>query len=131
MSKSRMEQHVDLVGALNIGLGALILMIAVIIFIVVAGGGLIAGLASGEMLPTTITLVVASAIAALLIVLSVPGIVGGVGLLKRKPWARILVLVMSFLNLLDFPLGTALGIYSIWVLMNDEAQVLFAPDSGS
>ena len=131
MSKSRMEQHVDLVGALNIGLGALILMIAVIIFIVVAGGGLIAGLASGEMLPTTITLVVASAIAALLIVLSVPGIVGGVGLLKRKPWARILVLVMSFLNLLDFPLGTALGIYSIWVLMNDEAQVIFAPDSGS
>ena len=131
MSKTRMERHVDLVGALNIGLGALILLVAVAIFVLVAGGGLIAGLASGETLPVTVTLVVASVIAALLVVLSVPGIVGGAGLLKRKPWARILVLVMSFLNLLDFPLGTALGIYSIWVLMNDEVLPLFAPDSGS
>src|SRR5215469_7451396 len=38
-------------------------------------------------------------------------------LYERKPWARVLGLVVAFLALLRFPLGTALGIYTIWVLL--------------
>jgi hypothetical protein len=39
------------------------------------------------------------------------------GLFERQPWARLLGLVVGFLALLRFPLGTALGIYTIWVLL--------------
>ncbi|HUJ31929.1 MAG TPA: zinc ribbon domain-containing protein [Candidatus Acidoferrum sp.] len=39
------------------------------------------------------------------------------GLFDRRPWARILVLVLGFLALLRFPFGTALGIYTLWVLL--------------
>ena len=39
------------------------------------------------------------------------------GLHERKLWARPLGLVIGFLALLRFPLGTALGIYTIWVLL--------------
>jgi zinc-ribbon domain/Predicted membrane protein (DUF2127) len=43
------------------------------------------------------------------------------GLFERRPWARILVLVIGFLALLRFPFGTALGIYTLWVLLPGPA----------
>ena len=48
---------------------------------------------------------------------SLPGIVGGIALFKRQRWARMLLLVLGFLNLVSFPpIGTALGVYTIWLL---------------
>jgi hypothetical protein len=43
------------------------------------------------------------------------------GLFERAPWARTLGLVIAFLALLRFPLGTALGIYTLWVLLPEES----------
>jgi hypothetical protein len=44
------------------------------------------------------------------------------GLLQRKHWARMLTLILAFVGLLSFPLGTALGVYSIWVLLAGNAE---------
>ena len=44
------------------------------------------------------------------------------GLFEREPWARMLGLALGFLALPRFPLGTALGIYAFWVLMNNDAR---------
>jgi hypothetical protein len=46
--------------------------------------------------------------------------------LKYQQWGRILALVLAVLNLLAFPIGTALGSYTLWVLLNDEAELLFS-----
>ncbi len=43
------------------------------------------------------------------------------GLFERESWARMLGLVIGFLALLRFPLGTALGIYTLWVLLPEES----------
>ena len=43
------------------------------------------------------------------------------GLFERQPWARVLGLVLGILALLRFPFGTALGIYTLWVLAPDES----------
>lgn len=43
------------------------------------------------------------------------------GLFERQPWARILGLVIGFLALIRFPLGTALGIYTLWVLLPESS----------
>jgi len=43
------------------------------------------------------------------------------GLFERESWARVLGLVIGFLALLRFPLGTALGIYTLWVLLPEES----------
>ena len=43
------------------------------------------------------------------------------GLFERDPWARFLGLVLGFLALLRFPLGTALGIYTLWVLLPETS----------
>ena len=62
-----------------------------------------------------------------ILVLSVSffGILGGIGVLRRKEWGRILVLIVSFFNLIRVPLGTILGAYSIWALMSDDMIRLF------
>ena len=64
-------------------------------------------------------------VAIMMSILSVLAIVGSVGLLKRKEWARILMIVMSGFNLLRIPLGTILGVYTIWVLVDAQTISLF------
>ena len=46
----------------------------------------------------------------------------GVGLLMRQPWARVTALIAAALSLLSIPLGTALGIYTFWVLLPSEHE---------
>jgi hypothetical protein len=53
---------------------------------------------------------------------AVAGFAAGMGLLRRQSWARILALVLAFLALLDPPFGTALGIYTIWILIPSRAE---------
>ena len=54
------------------------------------------------------------------ILIAIPGIVGGWGLYNRKNWARIVVLIVGILSLINFPVGTALGIYTIWVVFQQD-----------
>jgi len=50
------------------------------------------------------------------------GFFAGWGLLHREPWARILALIVAFLALLNIPIGTALGIYTLWVLLPAQSD---------
>lgn len=50
------------------------------------------------------------------------GIVAGWGLLDRQPWSRGLALVLGFVNLIHIPFGTALGIYTLWVLLPAQSE---------
>ena len=45
----------------------------------------------------------------------------GWGLIQRRPWARTLTIVLGILALLHPPFATALGIYTLWVLLPSEA----------
>jgi hypothetical protein len=124
-----MEKHVTVVGAIHIAFSALGIMGAVTALLFIVGGGLIGGFFSGEEAVVAITAIVGTAIAFWAALLSVPGIVGGVGLLKWKSWARYLVLVLAVLDLFNIPIGTAVGVYSIWVLVQDETARLFSAGS--
>lgn len=50
------------------------------------------------------------------------GLITGWGLLQRESWARMLAIVMGCLNLIHIPFGTALGIYTLWVLLPAESE---------
>jgi len=50
------------------------------------------------------------------------GFVAGWGLLKREEWGRVVSLVVGFLALLNVPIGTALGIYTLWVLLPSHSE---------
>jgi hypothetical protein len=118
-----MENHVTVLGILYIAFSALMLLLAIIIFAAVVGGGII----SGDSEAIAITAIVGPAVASLFLLLSAPGLIGGIYLLKHRPWARILVLVLGFLNLIHIPIGTALGVYTICVLLKNESAELFTP----
>jgi hypothetical protein len=122
-----MDKHITVVGALKIGLGALGLLITAIVFVVIVGGGFLGAILSEEEVPFVATAFVGAAIAFFAVLFSVPGIIGGIGLLKHRPWARILVLILSIFDLVNVPVGTAIGVYSIWVLMQDETIEIFQP----
>lgn len=62
-------------------------------------------------------------IGAFMTVACVAGLAAGWGLLDRRPWARTLALALGCLALIDFPFGTALGIYTLWVLFSAGADV--------
>ena len=116
-----MDRHITILGVLHIANSALGIIAAVIVFTIVAGAGIL----SGDPEAMTITSIVGSSIALFLLVLSVPGIIGGIGLLQHRQWGRILILVVGFLNLLNVPIGTVLGVYTIWVLLKEDTGPLF------
>jgi hypothetical protein len=118
-----MERHVTVLGVLYIAFSALGLLLAIIIFTAVVGGGII----SGDSEAMAITGIVGPAVAIFFVLLSAPGMIGGIYLLKHRPWARLLVLALGFINLIEIPIGTALGIYTIWVLFKNETVDLFTP----
>ena len=50
------------------------------------------------------------------------GFIAAWGLLQRQPWARVLTLVLGFISLIHPPFGTALGIYTLWVLLPSTSE---------
>jgi hypothetical protein len=56
----------------------------------------------------------------LIILVALPSLIGGWGLLNRQSWAMTLVLIVGCLKLFSFPIGTAIGIYTIWVYAEDQ-----------
>jgi hypothetical protein len=116
-----MDKHVTIVAALNVGLSILGLMFAGIVFAAVVGGGRI----SQDLVAMRVTSLVGTVVSVLIAGTCIPGIIGGIGLFARRPWARILVIILGVLDLLEVPFGTILGIYTIWVLVKKETVALF------
>ena len=116
-----MERHINVVAALQIGFSVFGIIIAILVYTVLSVVGDFTGDPEANMVLT----VVANAVATFFVILSIPGIIGGIGLFKRQEWARILVLILSVLDLFNFPIGTAVGVYSIWALVQPEVVAEF------
>jgi hypothetical protein len=127
-----MDTHVKVLGVLYIALSALGLILALFLMV---GVGTAAGLIGAAAEPDEAALAIpiigiaGTAVIALLLVLCLPGLLAGFGLLKYRPWARILTLVLSVLNLINIPIGTILGVYGLWVLFNKDTERLFTEPS--
>lgn len=124
-----MRDHVRILGYLHIVFGALGILGAVAVLVVFGGIAGIVGLASNRdpdaLVAVPVLGILGAAIAILVLLLSLPGLIAGAGLLKFRPWARILTIVLSVLNLLNVPIGTALGVYGFWVLLRPDTEALF------
>ncbi len=116
-----MEKHINVVAALQIGYSILGIMIAGVLFTVFH---LIGDFVDDHQAEFVLS-IIANVLMAITILVSIPGVIAGIGLFKRKEWARILTLIISVLNLFSFPIGTGIGIYSIWALVQNEVVVEF------
>lgn len=125
-----MEQHIKVLGYLFIVFGILGLIGALVVFVVGAGAAATIGSQAGNDADAAGAALASggcmTAIAALVGILSIPNFLAGWGLLNRKPWARILSIILGILALPSFPIGTAIGVYALWVMFNDETKRLLA-----
>ncbi len=117
-----MEQHFKIVAVLQIVHGALILLLGIVLLIILTGAGAISGDRTAMFVTGTVGLVLGGCF----ILIGGVNIIAGLGLLKRREWARILTIVLSFFHLLNIPIGTIIGAYSLWALLSQEARGYFS-----
>jgi uncharacterized membrane protein len=121
-----MARHVKILGILHIVFGAMGVFAAVVVLLIFGGISALVSVSDRSTdLPAPILGVIGSVIFIIVLVLSLPGLIIGIGLMQFRPWARIGGIVMSALDLLGFPFHTALGIYGLWVLLNRETEQMF------
>jgi hypothetical protein len=123
MDSVEVEKHLNVLAYLHIIYSLFGLVAAVVVLMFMSGLGLIPTLSNGSVAPLAVLMILATVIAFLMILRLLPGLIGGLGLLKRKQWSRILLIVVAILDLFAVPLGTALGIYTLWVLFNPATQL--------
>ena len=123
-----METHVKALGVLHLVLGALGVLSALVLLLIFGGAAGIVG-ATGDPeahIAVPIIGITGTALIGFVLVRSLPGIVVGIGLLRRRSWARIGGIVLSIFDLIWVPFGTIVGIYGLWVLFSKDTERLFA-----
>jgi hypothetical protein len=121
MNKADLEKHVKILGWIHIVSSVLFLLFGL-------GMGafmLFAGILSNHEDLFDVFAVIAIFLTGLLSLIGLAAAVAGVGLLKRKKWSRILAIIVGLMNITYIPIGTAIGVYTIYVLLNDSAAAYF------
>jgi hypothetical protein len=117
------EKHITLVAVLHLVHSGLGILLAIFLFTLLTGIGAL----SGEEDAFLVLGIIGTSLSVFLFFISIPGIIGGVALLQHARWSRVFMIIIGALKLLDIPLGTALGIYTMIALMRDDVIRVFEP----
>jgi hypothetical protein len=122
--RSRVHEHIRLLGILWIAYSALHVVggvVAIVVARTLFGGAVhLQGGPPPEITQWMRPLI--SFVGWLILAKAAAGFIAGWGLLQRESWARVVALVVGFVSLLSVPLGTALGIYTLWVLLPSQSD---------
>ena len=116
--RSRIGGHIRLLGILWVAISVFRLIPGLLLFAMFRGGAM-------HFLPPDAPFFLHGLLRGVGIVIMGAGAIGivtGWGLLDRQPWARMLAIVLGVLNLIDMPFGTALGVYTLWVLLPAQSE---------
>ena len=125
-----MQTHVKVLAVIYLAVGGLMLCAALFLGL---GSGVAAGIvgatgeADGAAIAIPILGIAGRPLAAFLALFALPSLVTGYGLLQYKSWARVAGIVLSAISLINIPIGTIVGAYGLWVLLNKDTERLFAP----
>ncbi len=123
MNLKNYSLQVQILGWLFILNSAVVLSLRLVTMLILPAAGLFSG--DETAVPILSTIGVIGAL--FFVLLALPGLAAGYGLLKQRPWSRILALLLAVFELFQFPLGTALCVYTFFVLLQDSADQYFAP----
>jgi hypothetical protein len=118
-TRDRLERHLKILGILWVILGALFLMPS--LFLMGIGGVARSVIPFEAGLARAIGPFAIFMLGGTLLILGAGGVLVGWGLMKHQSWARIAAIVLGVLALFHPPFGTALGIYTLWVLVSGDA----------
>ena len=128
-----MKSHVDFLGVLFIVWGLLTVVVGV--STLALGVGAVALMTSSSrgdtgQVAAGLTVVVFTALALIAIVWGAVHVIVGVPLRRYTPWSRFIALMLGSVDLLLLPYGTALGVYALYVLLDEQSKALFVADRG-
>jgi hypothetical protein len=129
-----MRTHVKVLGVVYLAVGACMLLLALFLALTMGSvTGIVGATAEPQDAAIAIPIlgIAGMALVVMFGVFSLPSLITGYGLLYFKSWARIVGIVLSAVSLINFPLGTAVGVYGLWVLLNKETERLFDIPQGS
>ncbi len=121
MNEKQIKQHVPVLGMLHLVNGVLSVLVGIFVFAFLGGFGAVVDDPEALRIFGFLGILVGT----FLLILSIPGIVAGYGLLKQRSWARSLAVAVGILQLVNFPIGTVIGIYTFIVLVQTEAEGYF------
>jgi len=122
-----MRTHVKVLAVLFITVGALGVLGAIFssVLMSVLAGVVGSSGEEGAVLGGTFLGLTGVLLAVAMLLMALPSILCGWGLLRFRPWARILGIILSAISLVRFPLFTLFGIYGLWVLFKKDTEALF------
>jgi hypothetical protein len=117
-----MKKHVTLVAAFQIGFSTIGIIGAIIMFFAFA---FVQSVVGDVDVAGPVIKFLGSFIPGMTLLVSILGLIGGIGLLSFQKWSRVFVMVIAAVGCLAIPIGTILGVYSLWVLLQDDTIKLF------
>jgi len=120
VTRSRLENHLSTLGTLWIVVGVLFLLPALGLFFASSVAHFVI---QDSVVARTLGPLLLTIVGGTILLIAVGGILVGLGLKDRKPWARVVAIVLGVIALFHPPFGTALGIYTLWVLMSDDGGI--------
>jgi len=114
-----MEKHIKALGIIFLVFGVFGLLGTLVVFMMLVE---ISDLRGGDALGGVLLLFILVVIA---MIFTIPLVIAGYGLIKFRRWSRIFGIIISSISLLNFPLGTAIGGYGLWVLTRNRSKEIF------
>jgi hypothetical protein len=114
-----MDKHLTVLGALHVAVAALSLLAIPAVLLSLNGTGLTA-LYSGERGLFLLLSGIGTFASLMILAVSLPSLIAGVGLLGRRPWSRAGAGIASVFSLVNPPFGPFLAVYTLWVLLKAD-----------
>ena len=121
MDKRDYNTHVMVLAWINIGFSAIFAFIGLFALFFLTG----IGFAAEDAQAAKVLGFIGSGALVFFGAMALPGFAAGYGLLKRRAWGRVLGILVAVLDLFNVPIGTAVGIYALWLLTHEEAADYF------
>lgn len=115
-SENERARHYTIVAIIHIVYASLGMLFGLVAVLLLLGLSIPLSLEGPGMSELVILRVLVLIFIAVMVVATFPALIGGIGLLKKQPWARIVLLIVAVFDLVSFPIGTAIGIYTLWAL---------------
>ena len=121
--RNRVQEHIHLLAVLWYAISALT-AVGGIVLLIIANTLFphLHDMGAPQEVPAGFLTSLLSVVAILILAKASCGFIAGWGLMKREPWGRVLTLVLGFISLINIPFGTALGVYTLWVLLPGQSQ---------
>ena len=117
--------HNKILGILHLAYGGLIGLLMLAIFIFMLMVGTFATDSRGEPMPAGVLALVMIVLAGVMLLQVTPSFLAGYALLKQKRWAKTIGIIAAVMAGLNFPLGSALCVYTLWFLFGESGRFLY------